>query len=252
MTDLEVQFLGSGDAFSSGGRFHTCILVSSNATRFLVDCGASSMVAMRRFGVEPNDLEMILITHLHGDHYGGLPFFMLDARLVSRRTQPLRLVGPPGLEVRYRQLMEALFAGTSQAKPKFPLVFEELQPGQVFSYMAHSGEEIQVEPFEVAHSSGSLSFAYRIACGDKKLAYTGDTSWCEGIVQAAKETDLLITECCSYEKELRNHLNYQTLQAHREELKTPRIIYTHMNMDMLEKVPQLVGEFASDGKVFRI
>jgi hypothetical protein len=46
---MRLQFLGSGDALGSGGRFNTCILVESETGAFLIDCGASSLIAMRRF-----------------------------------------------------------------------------------------------------------------------------------------------------------------------------------------------------------
>ena len=100
MGPLEVHFVGSGDAFGSGGRFQTCIAIRSSDDLFLVDCGASSLIAMRQQKIEPRDVSKILITHLHGDHFGGLPFFLLDAQMVSKRTAPLTIVGPPGLEER--------------------------------------------------------------------------------------------------------------------------------------------------------
>ena len=53
MNEVAVRFLGSGDAFGSGGRFQTCIHVRSATMGFLIDCGASSLVAMKRFGVDP-------------------------------------------------------------------------------------------------------------------------------------------------------------------------------------------------------
>jgi ribonuclease BN (tRNA processing enzyme) len=111
---MRLQFLGSGDAFGSGGRFNTCFhLERSGRGNVLIDCGASSMVAIRKWQVEPNAVSTILISHLHGDHFGGLPFFLLDAQLVSRRTTPLTLAGPPGLAARLDVLMEAMFAGST-------------------------------------------------------------------------------------------------------------------------------------------
>lgn len=74
MGDVLVQFLGSGDAFGSGGRFQTCFYVKCERTRLLIDCGASSLIAMKRFGVDPGAVDLILVTHLHGDHFGGIPF----------------------------------------------------------------------------------------------------------------------------------------------------------------------------------
>lgn len=60
LTNFTVQFLGSGDAFGSGGRFQTCIYVDAGQTRFLFDCGASSLVAMKRFGVAPSGRHILL------------------------------------------------------------------------------------------------------------------------------------------------------------------------------------------------
>ena len=58
------------------------------------------MVAIRKWEVEPNAISTVLVSHLHGDHFAGLPFFLLDAQLVSRRTAPLLLAGPPGFRER--------------------------------------------------------------------------------------------------------------------------------------------------------
>ena len=72
------------------------------------------MVAIRKWGVEPNAVSTVLVSHLHGDHFAGLPFFLLDAQLVSRRTAPLLLAGPPGFEERLMIVMEAMFAGSTK------------------------------------------------------------------------------------------------------------------------------------------
>jgi len=74
-----VQFVGSGDAFGSGGRFNTCFLVAGTKTRFLIDCGASTPVALKRAGIDLDGIDGVALTHLHGDHFGGLPFLLLSA-----------------------------------------------------------------------------------------------------------------------------------------------------------------------------
>ena len=130
MRGMDVRFLGSGDTFGSGGKLHTCIHVCSEETTFLIDCGASSLIAMKRFGVDPSSIDAVLVTHLHGDHFGGIPFFVLDAQLVSRRTRPLTLAGPPGLQSRVHDTMEALFPGSSRARRRFELGFVELGEGE--------------------------------------------------------------------------------------------------------------------------
>ena len=88
-TPVRVRVLGSGDAFGSGGRYQTCFAIEAPSATFLLDCGASSLIAMKRFGVSPSAIETILVTHLHGDHFGGILFFILDAQFVSKRRTPL-------------------------------------------------------------------------------------------------------------------------------------------------------------------
>jgi len=122
---MQLCVLGCGDAFGSGGRFNTCFHFEAPATRFLIDCGASALIAMRRFEVDPNGIETVFLTHLHGDHCGGLPLLILDAQLISRRATPLTIAGPPGLRERLGALTEAMFPGSSNVERKFALEFPE-------------------------------------------------------------------------------------------------------------------------------
>src|SRR6266481_1503687 len=62
---MHLQFVGSGDAFGSGGRFNTCFHVVAEELNFLIDCGASSLVAMKRLGIDRNAIDLIVLTHYH-------------------------------------------------------------------------------------------------------------------------------------------------------------------------------------------
>lgn len=95
---MQLQFVGCGDAFGSGGRFNTCFHVTGERANCLIDCGVSSLIAMKKLGIRRNDIQAIFITHFHADHFGGLPFFLLDAQFLSKRTEPLLVAGPRGLE----------------------------------------------------------------------------------------------------------------------------------------------------------
>ncbi len=79
---MRVTTVGSGDAFGSGGRFQTCIALaahSADVPSVLLDCGATSLTALRQQQIDLNQIEAVLVTHLHGDHFGGLPFLVLGA-----------------------------------------------------------------------------------------------------------------------------------------------------------------------------
>jgi ribonuclease BN (tRNA processing enzyme) len=244
---LSVRFLGSGDAFGSGGRFQACILLSTGRARVLLDCGASSLIAMRRFEVEPNSVDAILIRHLHGDHFGGIPFFILDAQLVSRRSAPLTIAGPPGLGERARQAMEVLFPGSSTVQQRFELRIVEL-PERVSQEIAG----VTVTTYEVVHASGAPAYALRVERGGRTIAYSGDTEWTDVLVEAARGADLFICEAYFYEKQVKFHLDYRTLAANPERLGCRRLILTHMSADMLDRLEGIETECAEDGMVIEL
>jgi ribonuclease BN (tRNA processing enzyme) len=244
---VKVQFLGSGDAFGSDGRFNTCIQVMTDAGIFLIDCGASSVVAMRKFGVDPNAIGAIFISHLHGDHFGGLPFFLLDAQFYSRRTAPLALFGPTGFSERLNQAMEVFFPGSSSTPRKFTMDITEIHPGQRAEW-----SNVIVHAFEVRHPCGAPPMALRFEVADKTLVYSGDTEWTEALVKAGHGADLFIAEALSYEKNIPHHLSYTALRANAARIGAKRIVLTHMGPDMLAHAEDAPEEKAYDGLILEL
>ena len=244
---MELRILGSGDAFGSGGRLHTCFHVRDRQGAFLIDCGASAMIAVRRFGVDPNGIRAVLVSHLHGDHFGGLPFLILDAQLVSRRSAPLIIAGPPGLEQRLQAAMEVLFPGSSRAPRRFEVVVQELQPRTT-----HAIAGLAVTPYEVKHPSGAPPFALRIAVDEKILCYSGDTEWVDDLAEAARGADLFIAESYCFDRAVKYHLDFATLCRRLPEIGARRVLLTHMSADMLARVGEATCEAADDGMILSI
>jgi ribonuclease BN (tRNA processing enzyme) len=244
---MQLQFVGCGDALGSGGRANTCFHVTGEHVNFLIDCGASSLPALKRLDVVSDGIDLILITHFHGDHFGGLPFFLLDAQF-TRRTRPLVIAGPQGIETRLTQVMEALFEHSSKTKQRFDLSVVALNPDESRSFGA-----IKVTPFPVVHGeSGGPFLAYRIEAEGRVIAYSADTEWTETLIPAAREADLFIAEAYYYDKIVKNHLSLTTLEAHLSEINARRLILTHMSDDMLGRLASLSYTTASDGLVVEL
>jgi ribonuclease BN (tRNA processing enzyme) len=241
---MEVQFLGSGDAFGSGGRFNTCFQVTTAGGAFLIDCGASSVIAMRKFGVDPNRIHTVFVSHLHGDHFGGLPFLLLDAQFYSRRVAPLTLVGPPGFRERLMQAMEIFFPGSSRVRRKFATEIVEIDAGATSTVNG-----VAVTPYRVEHACGAPPFALRFACEGKVIAYTGDTEWAETLVEAGRDADLLIAEALFFERRVKYHLDYATVKAKLAQIGAKRLVLTHMGPEMLARLGEVAEEVAEDGKI---
>jgi ribonuclease BN (tRNA processing enzyme) len=241
---MQVRFVGCGDAFGSGGRQNTCFHVTGASVNFLIDCGASSLPALKRSAIVRNEIELILITHFHGDHFAGLPFFLLDAQF-SRRSRPLIIAGPEGIEMRLTQVMEALFEHSSKTRQKFELSVLPLEPREMRSFGG-----VKITPYPVVHGdSGGPFLAYRLEAEGRVLAYTADTEWTEALVPLGRGADLLIAEAYTYERNVRNHLSLQTLEAHLPEIAPKRLILTHMSDDMLSRLDGLGHTAAHDGMI---
>ena len=244
---MQVRFVGCGDAFGSGGRYNTCFHVTGERANFLIDCGASSLPALKRLGIVRDDIDLVLITHFHGDHFAGLPFLLLDAQF-SRRTRPLVIAGPQGIETRLTQVMEALFENSSRTKQRFDLSVVALKPEQTQDFGA-----IKVTPFPVLHGeSGGPFLAYRVGAEGRVIAYSADTEWTQTLVSAARDADLFIAEAYTYDRVVKNHLSLTTLEAHLDEIKPRRLVLTHMSDDMLGRLYTLAYTAASDGMIVEL
>ncbi len=244
---MQLRFVGCGDAFGSGGRANTCFHLTGERTNLLIDCGASSLPAMKRLGIVRDAIDLVLITHFHGDHFAGLPFLLLDAQF-SRRTRPLTIAGPEGIETRLREVMEALFENSSKTKQRFELSVVALAAERTSSF-----GEVKVTPYPVVHGeSGGPFLGYRVEAEGRVVAYTADTEWTESLIPLAHGADLFIAEAYMYDKVVKNHLSLTTLEQHLPEIDAKRLVLTHMSDDMLSRVRELPYLAAEDDMVVAV
>jgi ribonuclease BN (tRNA processing enzyme) len=244
---ITVRFVGSGDSFGSGGRFQTCILVDGPGSRFAIDFGTSSLIALAQQGIEHNSIDAILLTHLHGDHCGGVPFLLIDAMLGARRSRPLTIAGPRDLPARMDGIREALFPGSHVMTPKFPIDWIEMEPGR-----AHRVLDLVVTPQPARHTRETNPTALRVEVGGKVVTYTGDTEWTDEVATAARGADLLIAESYFYDKPVPWHMNYPDITAHATRVGARRVILTHMSREMLTRAEAVPEECARDGLVITL
>lgn len=240
---MRLQFIGSGDAFGSGGRFNTCLHVTGQRTNLLIDCGATSLVAMKKLGLDRAAIDTILLTHFHADHFGGIPFFILDQQLNVKRTKPLLLAGPPGLPAWYERAMSTAFPG--DRKLPFPLTLKEVDIGA-----ANTFPDMQVTPYHVVHDDrAGPCLAYRIEAEGKVVCYSGDTEWTDTLVAAARGADLFVCECYMFEKLRRSHMSLSVLRQHLGEIGARRVVLTHLSEDMLGQRHKVDLDIAEDGMI---
>jgi ribonuclease BN (tRNA processing enzyme) len=243
---VRLRFLGCGDAFAGGGRFQTCFHLDGGADPVLIDCGATTLPALRRERIDPGGLGWVVLSHLHGDHFGGLPWLILDGRF-SSRSRPLVIAGPAGTEERLARVFDALYPGAWEAPRPFELTFVELSeraPSEL--------GPARVTPFEVVHRSGAPSYALRLEYAGKVIVYSGDTEWTDTLIEAACGADLFVCECNYFDKRVPGHMDYRTLAANRAAFDCRQFALTHMSEEMLAHLGEVDMAAASDGLVLTV
>ena len=242
---MKLTIVGCGDAFGSGGRMNTCFWLETAKGTVVVDFGASALPALKALKFDPNRIDAIVLTHLHGDHFGGLPFLLLDYQFLARRERPLLIAGPPGSRERLDAALEVFFPKSTGTKWRFPWRVQEIAVGVASDVLGHA-----VLSAEVIHQSGAPSTALRLADGEKTFAYSGDTEWTDALLPIADGADLFVCECYAYAGKMTGHLSWEILKPKIPALRAKRVMLTHMNPSVLARVDELKGEgvlLAEDG-----
>lgn len=246
MAPVNLRFLGSGDAFAGGGRFQTSFYLDGGDEPLLIDCGATTLIALKREGIDPSSIGWVALSHLHGDHFAGVPWLILDGQF-SKRSRPLVIAGPGAIKQRFNEMFEALYPGATDVERQFEtrvIELPEREPTEL-------GPAV-VTTFEVIHTPATYPHALRVQYGGKVIAYSGDTEWTDALLEVADGADLFVCECNEFDKQVPGHLSYHTLSEKRPQLGCRRLVLTHMSEEMLAHVGELDVEAAEDGMVIEM
>ena len=199
---VEVKFLGTGDAFNTRGQCHSCQLVRAPGATVLLDCGPTALLSLKREGLTANDVDSVLLSHLHGDHFAGVPFLLLASVYDTPRKRPFTVIGPPGTEQRIAELYRAMYREISQRPLPFPFRCIETSGDETISL-----GDVSVRGFRVPHQQHEISLGLRLTIAGKTILYSGDTGWTNDLIEQSGDTDLFICECCFFETRVDFHLD---------------------------------------------
>jgi ribonuclease BN (tRNA processing enzyme) len=240
---VRVTVLGSGDAFGSGGRLHSAYLVESAAATFVVDCGTTVLQGLKRAGVDPEKVDFVCLSHLHGDHFGGLPFLFMDYMYESRRRRPITIYGPPGTQERVEALFGALYQRQAAEGLPYAVSFAEIGAGTTVV------QGVSIEAFAVPHVAELVCYGFRITVDGRTIVYSGDTGWTDAFIAKTTGADLFICECSTFETRLDIHVSYPEVAARAASLGCRRLILSHLGAEPLRRRDEITLEIAEDGMV---
>ena len=241
---ITVRFFGTGNAFADGGRSHACIQLSAPGLSLLLDCGGSSLPAIRRANAA-DSIDAIVVSHLHGDHFGGIPYLAVQQHYAGR-TRPLAIAGPRDLAPRLRAAEQALYPDFfKRGQPKFDVPVTTFGPSETLL----AGALITAVP--VKHVAESDPHGVRVRIGEMVIAYSGDAAWTDDLVTLSRDADLFICEATNFtaadERVNPAHLSYETVRAKRDQLGCKRIVLTHLGASSIAHLNEFELDYASDG-----
>ena len=244
MAKVSLKLLGTGDAFHSGGRLHTAFSLRCDGYHALIDCGATTLAFMRHLEVDVAGIDAILLSHLHGDHFGGVPIILMDACYNARRNKPLTLAGPQGARLRITDTLGCLYPGApAKVDERVPLEYVEYRDRQALRI-----GPLDVLPIPVVHPSGATAYALRITAGGRTIAFSGDAEWSPAIAEAATGADIFLCECSGYDQPIPYHLHYTHLKDVLPGVGAKRIVLTHLGPRALAHASSLAFEVGEDGQ----
>ena len=245
---VTVTLFGTGDAFASFGRSQSAYMIEAPAGRIVMEAGPGLMQSLKGSGVSTDSFDLLLISHLHGDHFGGLPFLLLDYMWETRRKKALTIAGPAKLEERTWTLMRTMFPHFELDKIKHKLKFVVLEPGS----STRLGK-FKVSAIRSPHTKPDISLSLKIDCGGKSIVFSGDSGWNDELVEFSDGADLFLCECTYFESaHLKFHINYPQLIANRDKFKVRRMVLTHLGREVLSREDEIALEMGYDGMKIKI
>jgi ribonuclease BN (tRNA processing enzyme) len=244
---VRLTVLGSGDAFGSGGRLHSAYLVEAPGTTLLVDCGPTVLQALKQMHVPPERLDAVLLSHLHGDHFGGVPFLLMDYRYDSARTRPVVIAGPGDTQRRVCALYAALYERSASEPPPHPIAWQRVVAREPTTVAG-----VRVTALPVPHAPELECFGYRLEVGGRTIFYSGDTAWTDEFVAQARDVDLFLCECSTWETRLDLHVSYPEIAGRARGLGCKRLVLTHLGREPLARLGEITLECARDGMVIEL
>jgi ribonuclease BN (tRNA processing enzyme) len=243
----ELVFVGTSDAFGGGGRRQSAILLRAPQGTVLLDCGGTTVTGLASLGVARDEIDALVISHFHADHFGGIPQLVLAAIYEDQRKHPLRIAGPRGIEQRVNAAANALGHALAGRDLPFALTFQELPAGNPATV-----GPVRLAAFETNHSPDVCPHGFVVEAGDRRIVFSGDTGWFDALPVHARGADLFVCECTFEARGWSYHLSLEELTAHRDAFDCHRMVITHLGAAMSARRDRCEFETADDGMIVRL
>ena len=237
---MKIHFLGVGEA-CDGRQPNTAVLIKTGARektgRILLDCGFSVPHHYLSLDPDPEELEIVWISHFHGDHFLGTPLLLLWFWEMGRQ-KPLHILGPPGVAVKIGQAMELAYPNLL-SRLGFSLSFVAIEPGEQ--------KEISAALWQAAyndHSQPCLSL--RLELHGKAIFYSGDGRPTSMTLNLAKGCTLIIHEAYGFKDTTPGHGSIVACLDFARNAGVKRLALVHMQRNIRPQSRLIIENLAKN------
>lgn len=230
---MDVFFIGVGDACDphhGNTSFHA---TTSDGFNILFDCGFSVPHRYFAFCENPEQLDMVWVSHFHGDHFFGLPLLILRFWEMGREN-PLLIAGQHGVADKVLAAMDLAFPGFRK-RLGYELQFREIEPG-----ISHLIAGITCQSVETDHSQRNLGLL--VADGEKKLYYSGDGRPTRLVTDLIRNCDLAVHEAFRLDEEVHHHGSISGCMKLAEKSNVRQLALVHLDRNIRREELTTINE----------
>ncbi|MFX1295763.1 MAG: MBL fold metallo-hydrolase [Promethearchaeota archaeon] len=181
---MRIILLGTGTTLPHKNRNAAGLLIQIHKNYLLFDCGNGILRQIEKVNIDFTKIRDIFISHLHADHINDLPI-LLKANLMKKNPNTVKIYGPPPIKKVVEEWFSKIYLYLN--KILYQIEIHEVKD----EWIKNIGWKVQ--GFPVQH--GIKAYGFKLVSNGKKLVYSGDTGFCEELIRAAKDADVLIHEC---------------------------------------------------------
>ena len=217
----ELIIIGSGTGIPSLRRSSPGVVVLSDSTKLLIDSGPGALRKMLEVGITYQDIDILLYTHIHPDHVSDLVYVLFACKYADLpREKELFCIGGAGFRSYFEKLKNLY--GSWIEPQSYRLTIKEISEEPLFY------RDLRILSKPMAHIFQSVGYRIEFNNG-KSIAFSGDTDYCQNIVDLAFEVDLLVLECSFPDKKkVEGHLTPSLAGRIAVESHCKKLLLTHL------------------------
>lgn len=235
---MNITFIGTG-MMGSTDKANTSLLIDN----ILFDCGMGTIKQYERLGLKVKDLEYVVISHYHADHFYDIPNLLIGKKIRNELDKVLYIVGPTGIKDKVTKLMQFSFGDQGSIEEYANVRFIEMNPNDIIEFNNYS-----LIAYELIHGECHPNYGYIIKKDNISIGYTGDTSLCENFYSMCDRANYMMVDTTISNESNKVHIGLNSLKECASKYNNCKFYAVHRGSYQAQNINNII--FPNDGDKF--